>query len=118
MYGGLVTTIIFIFALIYSSVKAIELVSRKNPSISTAIEERGYSSEADKTSFKDINLRFAFGVQDSVSGNNKLDPRFNKFLLRLDGEKDGVPNEKILSYHECQEEDYVHFYPVGRTYAE
>ena len=118
MCGGLVTTIVFILALIYSSVKVIELVSRKNPSISTAMEERGYSSEADNISFKDINLRFAFGVQDSVSGENKLDPRFNKFLLQLEGAKGGVLHEKVLSFHECQEEDYVEFYPVGKTYGE
>ena len=117
VYGGVVTTIIFTLALIYSSMKAIELAGRKNPSISRAIEERDYSSEVDKISFKDINLRFAFGVVDSVSGEDKLDSRYNKFLVRLEGAKDGVPNEKILSYHECQEEDYAKFYPVGRTYA-
>ena len=68
--GGVVTSIIFILALIYSSIKAIELASRKNPSISRVIDEGDYSSEVDKISFKDINLRFAFGVKDSVTGEN------------------------------------------------
>lgn len=109
---------IFALALFYSTLKAIELVSRHNPQIGEALLEEGYSSEAEKVSFKDVNLRFAFGVQDSVLGEDKLDPRYVKYLVRLDGAKDGVRFEKILSYHKCTDEDYVQFYPVGRSHAQ
>ena len=55
-------------------------------------------------------------MQDRVTGEDKLDPRYNKYLVRLDGAKDGIDFEKILSYHKCKEEDYDEFYPVGKSY--
>ena len=49
---------------------------------------------------------------------DRLDPRYNKFLVRLDGARDGIPFEKMLTYHKCEEEDYAEFYPVGRSHVE
>ena len=93
-------------------------MSKQNPSISETVKEGDYTSEAEKISFRDIDRRFAFSVHDFLTGVDKLDPRYNKYIVRLEGSIDDVRYEKILSYHKCNDEDYAEFYPVSRVHAQ
>ena len=56
--------------------------------------------------------RIAFTIESYLSPKKqKRDPRFVKYLFRLYGKRGGEYYEKILSYHNCTDEDYKEFYP-------
>lgn len=111
--GGVFTAVILTLALIYASLKAIDLAERKNPTISEGTVAEGIT----KMSFDKMGFRFAFTIEDSFSHDNKFDTRYNKVIARVIGNKGGVKFEKILPYHRCTEEDFAQFYPVTAEYA-
>ena len=50
-------------------------------------------------------FRFAWSVEGSYDQKRRDDPRYVKYIVRLEGSKDGEKYEKILPYHNCTEAD-------------
>ena len=58
-------------------------------------------------------FRIAFTVESYLSPlKQKRDPRFVKYLFRLYGKRKNVYYDRVLTYHNCTDEDYKEFYPV------
>jgi len=60
--GGVLSLIVLVVMLLYSSLKLTKLVKRANPNISSYVEEGAISTD-EKMNLKDIGIRFAFGVE-------------------------------------------------------
>ena len=91
--------------LAYTMIKTQHLVSGANPVISSTIIPEHYSP-LEKFYLRDAGVRVAFSVEGFIDRQNKNDPRYVKWLVRLFGTNQGIEYEKILPYHECTEADY------------
>ena len=57
-------------------------------------------------------VRMAFMIEGFRSKDLKIDPRYVKWIFRQYGKKDGKEFERLLTYHNCTDEDYDSFYPI------
>ena len=92
--------------LIYASIKLNQLINRDNPNINETDIPDHYTIE-DRVNLDDINFRMAWSVEGVLDNQNRDDPRYVKWIVRLIGKKDGTWYEKILPHHKCTEEDYA-----------
>ena len=108
--GGILSFSIFFIILIYATLKMLQLISRKNPNVSSYIEKNFFDS-SHRVNFKEDGIRFAFGIEGFIDHNLKLDSRYVKNLVRFWGKKGGVEYEKLLPYHKCTADDFDEFAP-------
>ena len=106
MTGGLVTFAIFVVMLIYASIKMIQMYEHHNPQVAQFTEKTVFDFN-EKLDLNAINFRLAFTVEGYHSREQKNDPRYVKYLVRIFGIKDGKEYEKFIPYHECTEEDWA-----------
>ena len=60
----------------------------------------------------DINFRVAFAFEGFIDEELKNDPRYVRYIFRLQGKKDDKYFERILPHHVCTAEDYAMFSPI------
>ena len=48
----------------------------------------------------------AFSVEGYLDSENKNDPSYVKWIVRIYGKANGKEYEKLLPYYKCTEEDY------------
>jgi len=111
--GGLVSFAIFFIILLYGTIKLIHLLSRHNPNLAAYTEQNVFDS-SEIVSFKEKNIRFAFGIEGFLDKDLKNDPRYVKSLVRMWGRKAGKSYEIILPYHRCTNEELDSFAPPSR----
>ena len=59
------------------------------------------------------NYKLAFTVESfHFPEQQKSDPRYVKYLVRLYERRDGIAKQRVLPYHKCTDEEYNEFYPV------
>ena len=64
------------------------------------------------------NYRFAFTVESYKSPRQqKNDPRYVKYLVRVIGNRNGKEFQRVLSYHNCTNEEFNEFYPIKSKYT-
>ena len=111
--GGIFSLVLFMVVFMYGALKFSHLMTKHNPQIGSYFKENEMSGIA--LNLNERNYRIAFTVESYMSPKKqKSDPRYVKYLFRLYGKKKGKEYEKILSYHDCTEEDYKEFYPVKK----
>ena len=103
--GGVVTTVILTLVLIYASMKAIDLVEKRNPTTSQGTIEDEFS-QAYVLNFNEVNHRFAFSVESGLNPIGKNASQYVKWMVRILGIADGKVYEKVLPYHKCTEDEY------------
>lgn len=106
--GGVISTFIITLVLIYASIKLNQLINRDNPNINETDIADHYSIE-DRIDLNDINFRMAWSVEGVLDEQNRDDPRYVKWIVRMIGKENGTWYEKILPHHKCTEEDYAQF---------
>ena len=77
VFGGLMTVILIIVMLLYAGIKAMMLINRENPNVSTFSEEFSLSSE-DRLNLKESGMRFAWTFEGYSDKELKNDPRYVK----------------------------------------
>ena len=109
--GGLLSLVIMITTLAYTSLKFTELYTRADPFINeTKIPD--YYAQSDTLDLDKINFKFAFSIEGYYDVKNKNDPRYLRQYLRMtDSFVDGSVKATSLPYHECTDEDYNSFSP-------
>lgn len=110
--GGVLTSAILICTLAYAVVKMNQLVAGDNPTI-VEFFIPDYYSKLDRVRPGEKGFRIAYSVEGYLDEERKDDPRYTKWITRLVGRKNNEDYEKVLSHHECTEEDYSQFYPVA-----
>ena len=108
--GGAFSVLILMLTLMYGTNKMIQLLSRKNPTISTFTEPNALDS-SEVLDLYESNIHFAFGVQKFSDETFADDARYVKSVVRLYGKKDGVAYDRMLDFHVCTEEEYAQFAP-------
>ena len=103
--GSIVSILVFLLVLFYGANKLTFLVERRNPTISSFIE-RGAVTKDDVLNLKQVNVRFAFGIEGFLDKQLKDDPAYVKWIVRQVRNVDGKEMEKFLPYHKCTDEDY------------
>ena len=110
MCGGLMTILIITVMTIYSLFKLELLVSRRNPNVSTYLEEQVLSS-TDRLHLKRKNLKFAWAIEGYIDKSIKDNTEFVKTYIRTETSVGGKRREFFLDYHICTEEDFKDFPP-------
>ena len=88
VFGGVVTTIILTLTLIYASMKAIDLMEKRNPTISYGTIEDEFS-QTHILNFNEVNHRFAFSVETLIKPIGRNDSKYVKWIVRITGFADG-----------------------------
>ena len=60
----------------------------------------------------EINFRAAFAFEGYNDEEFKNDPRYVRYIFRIQGKKDDKYYERILPHHVCTPEDYAMFSPI------
>ena len=89
----------------YAIIRFSVLTSRKNPNINK-FELFNYYENIDSVDLQEIGFKFAFTVENYMTGERRDDPRYVKWIVRIFGKDDGTPYEKVLDTYKCTEEDY------------
>ena len=112
--GGVLTFIIIVVVLIYSTIKMMHLFDRHNPQISQVLQRSVYDFN-ERLSFNEIKFRIAFSVEGYISRERKDDPKYVKYLVRIFGKTKGKEYEKIIPFHDCTEADWAEFPPTSKS---
>lgn len=112
MIGGTCSILVFAITIMYACLKTIHLVYKANPLINE-VPNPGYFSNKDALNLNDLDFRFAFTVENYMTGQVRDDSRYVKWIIRFFGKEDTVPYERVVDYHKCTAEDYAQFYPVS-----
>ena len=59
----------------------------------------------------DMGFKFAFTIENYLTNERRDDPAYVKYLVRYYASKDGVESNRLLSYHSCNETDWIGFAP-------
>ena len=86
--GGVITVLIFCVVFAYASLKAIDMVEKRNPTINENTVLGGFSL-SDVLDFNEIGIRFAFSVVNTKEDHDRFDSRYTKYLIRLYGRENG-----------------------------
>ena len=100
----------------YTVIKTIHLAEGTNPVMSELRISDNYSS-LDKFFLAEKNFKMAFSVEGFLDKENKNDPRYVKWYVRIVNTDDGKRSEKLLPYRLCTEDDYAEFNPVATKSA-
>ena len=109
--GGFCTLILFMTILSYGMLKFSNLITKPNPIINSYYAE----NEMDGVSINlnERNYKFAFTVESyNPPIIRKDDPRYVKYLVREYGKRNGKSYQRVLSYHNCTEQELDEFYPI------
>ena len=79
--GSIFSIILPLVVLFYGANKLKDLMERRNPTISSFIEEGGVTKN-DRRKLNDIGIRFAFGIEGHMDKQFKDDPAYVKWLVR------------------------------------
>ena len=90
---------------LFAIVKLIQMLNRHNPVISSFLTKGFYDSNK-VLNFKQVGMRFAFGIEGFLDKKPKDDPRYVKGFARFMGNKDGEGYEKLIPYHKCTKDDF------------
>ena len=66
----------------------------------------------DKFNLKSNNFKIAFAVEDYLTYEAKLDPRYVKYVALKSTYQDGRFFNEKLSIHKCTDDDYDSFYEI------
>lgn len=110
------TFLLLTLSFFYAVIKTIHLVERANPVMSELKIPDNYSS-TDKFFLAENNFKMAFAVEGYQDEENKNDPRYVKWFVRVVNTLDGQYGEKILPYRKCTDKDYAEFNPVAKKSA-
>ena len=108
--GAMVTFVIVNIALLYSTIKFVQLMSRANPLVSSFLK-KGVFDVDNVLNLRDKGQRFAFGVEGFLDKELKEDPRYVKGFARMFGYVNNERYEKMIPYHKCTAEDFDEFAP-------
>ena len=88
VFGGVLSVLVITLTLMYSKMKFIDLMERKNPQL---IEQElsEYFETSSVVNLNDINFRMAFTVEGYLDKERKDDPRYIKYMVVLRGREDG-----------------------------
>ena len=111
------TFAIFVVMLIYATIKAIQMYEHHNPQVSQYTEKTVFDFN-EKLDLNEINFRLAFTVEGYHSREQKNDPRYVKYLVRIFGIHNGKEYERFIPFHNCTEEDWEQFPPVQKASAD
>ena len=62
-----------------------------------------------------MGFRFAFTVENFIAREVRDDPAYVKYIVRVLTYKLGAWNEKLLSYHKCNQTDWKDFAPATKA---
>lgn len=110
--GGAATIAIFALTLIYASIKMIELVGRRNPTINDSKIDNEFPA-SETVNLNDINWRMAFSVENFGTRDAIFDPRYVKWIVRFLEKRGENFTERRLSTHKCTAEDFEMFHEVS-----
>ena len=108
--GGISTFIILIIFIAYGSLKAIHLKEKKNPDI-LSLTEKGVFDSSHVLNLDDMGFKFAWTIENYLDNQRRDDPAYVKYLVRYYSSKDGVESNRLLTYHRCNETDWIDFAP-------
>ena len=95
----------------YGALKFSDLVTKPNPIINTYFKDDGMTGTF--LNLNERNFRIAFTVESFLSPiKQKNDPRYVKYLVRLNGKRNGQPYQKVLQHHTCTDEEFDAFFPI------
>ena len=95
----------------YGALKFSDLVTKPNPIINTYFKDDGMTGTF--LNLNERNFRIAFTVESFLSPiKQKNDPRYVKYLVRLNGKRNGQPYQKVLKHHTCTDEEFDAFFPI------
>ena len=106
--GAIVTFVIIIITLLYSTIKFVQLMSRANPLVSSFLKQGVFDSD-NIANFRDKGIRFAFGIEGFLDKEMKDDTRYVKSFARFWGYKNGKSYQRIFPINKCTLEDYEAF---------
>ena len=86
--GGIITVIIYLIMITYSTIKFVQLSQKHNPNVSQYTEKNFFDS-SERVNLNEINFRLAFSVEGYHTRQMKDDEQFVKYLVRIYGKKDG-----------------------------
>ena len=109
--GGIMSLLVSITVLIYSTIKMIQLVNNSNPELGV-VTSLGYIQPEEKVNLNEINFRMAFVVEGFSDRKRKADPRYVKYIARLWTEHDSISSFRHIDMHECNDSDLDQFYEV------
>ena len=93
--------------------KFTHMVTHENPNITGYDIEDGMSET--EVNLNKHNFRMAFTVESFLYPlQQKNDPRYVKYIVRMYGKRNGEYYQRILPYHKCTDEDFKDFYPVKK----
>ena len=103
--GGFFTLILFMIIFSYGTLKFSDLISKPNPIINSYYAENEMSGIP--LNLNKRNYRFAFTVESYLDPiQQKNDPRYVKYIVREYGRINGKRYQRVLSYHNCTDEEY------------
>ena len=109
--GGICTFLFICLLLAYGSLKFIDLIEKRNPQINIVTEQDVFNSD-DLINLDEIGFKFAFTIENYLSNERRDDPAYVKYLVRYYTSKDGVESNRLLTYHKCNETDWIDFAPA------
>ena len=66
----------------------------------------------------EIGFQFAFTIESFSTNERRDDPAYIKYNIRELTVKNGTWTERILSYHECNETDWIKFAPPAKAFED
>ena len=111
--GGFLSIILYMIIFMYSMFKFTHMVTHENPNITGYDIEDGLSET--EVNLNEHNFRMAFTIESfQYPLQQKNDPKYVKYIVRMYGKRDGEYYQRILPYHKCTDEDFKGFYPVKK----
>ena len=109
--GGFCTLILYSTIFMYGTLKFSNLFTKPSPIINSYYAENEMAGVA--FNLNERNYRVAFTVESFYAPiQQKSDPRYVKYLVRMYGQRNGQSFQRVLPYHKCTEEEFDEFYPV------
>ena len=105
------TAVILMIILFYGLDKFISLIEKENPFVSRIEIPEFFSLSYEKNLTK-LGSKIAFTLEEYFTHEAKLDPRYIKTIVRLDGKKEGKFFEKMLDFHKCSEDELEKFHEI------
>ena len=104
LLGGILTCIVFVLTFSYATSTMIDLTMKKDVVITQSVESDFYSA-SNGLNLNQAKFRFAIAAGDFYN-EPRNDPRYIKWIARMDSWRDGVQTEIVLNTHTCTDEDY------------
>lgn len=108
--GGVVTFAIIVIILLYGSLKLDHMSTKHNANVTSVLEPDVFDQN-DAMNLNEIGFRLAFSVRGFYDKQLKDDPRYVKYLAKIEGIKDGESFDKRIPFHKCTDEDWNEFPP-------